>query len=651
MKTTLFSFVCLFFILACSPFFAATLIHDFQFNDNLSDALSPAGTLTVYGSPTTQGYSSVGYQGAKAWYWTKNSSPGAGLCMHTNIASSTSYSLGFRFKLDAIRSGYGKLVSFRGHQSNHSFSSDDGFYLTSGTLCLYVGGSNNGTLTLSANTLYDIIFVKNGTSVTVYAGLSGSSLSSRLTYNDTGGAFNSSNVFGLMYDDTSTNTEYFTGGSIDAVRVWDGALTAGEVSQNLLSQYYFRTKDSGSWSTSAIWQKSINNSDWVDSDVSPNQDAVNVYIRSGHTVTLTGAASCMNLTLMGGTLNLASNNLSVSGTLTEESGTLSGGTPQVDGYSSPGTQYLSFPPTGNIISGFSAVSQINAGLMPMSIKRYWQLSGTYTGSKLVTFYWDEADDNYYDWVGLGRIPLLYKGGFSVASGDFDVASNPRWMKAFIESSMTKDIFTITTDLHTLPVELSSFTAVVNAEQFVVLHWTTQSESNVAGYYVYRGDSNNLNSAQAVSPLIYATNTTSNMSYSFVDREVEPGVWYYWLHNLDINGHSEFYGPVIATITNTNEHDAPNVILPTAIRSIYPNPFSNRASISYDLDKKAEVEIRIYNIKGMLIKTIGVGEKSIGAHNTEWDGRDNLGKECASGIYYVKLSTGTQHSFAKVVIVK
>ncbi|MFO7676106.1 MAG: hypothetical protein R6X12_07325, partial [bacterium] len=35
-----------------------------------------------------------------------------------------------------------------------------------------------------------------------------------------------------------------------------------------------------------------------------------------------------------------------------------------------------------------------------------------------------------------------------------------------------------------PVELSSFTAVVNAQNYVTLNWTTQTETNLSGFYLY-----------------------------------------------------------------------------------------------------------------------------------------------------------------------
>jgi flagellar hook assembly protein FlgD len=53
-------------------------------------------------------------------------------------------------------------------------------------------------------------------------------------------------------------------------------------------------------------------------------------------------------------------------------------------------------------------------------------------------------------------------------------------------------------------------------------------------------------------------------------------------------------------------------------------------------------VSIYNILGQNVKTFNVKE---GSHKLNWNG-----KGCASGIYFVKLSTSTVNSTKKLVIV-
>ncbi|MDZ4182010.1 MAG: LamG domain-containing protein, partial [Candidatus Cloacimonadaceae bacterium] len=116
--------------------------------------------------------------------------------------------------------------------------------------------------------------------------------------------------------------------------------------------------------------------------------------------------------------------------------------------------------------------------------------------------------------------------FDEASGTTAVDSTP----PTTNGTLTNGAYFTPSDL-TLPIELSSFTAVPHAQNYVVLHWVTQSETDVMGYYIYRNTINDISSAIRVSPLIAATNSSSQTSYEYEDNEVTPGQWYYWLQNI------------------------------------------------------------------------------------------------------------------------
>ncbi len=73
---------------------------------------------------------------------------------------------------------------------------------------------------------------------------------------------------------------------------------------------------------------------------------------------------------------------------------------------------------------------------------------------------------------------------------------------------------------------------------------------------------------------------------------------------------------------------------------FPNPFVTRTKIRYTLPKKAEVSVRIYNIKGELVREFS-GEGNIGDNELEWDGHDSEGNEAAAGVYLVQISARGQ----------
>ncbi|MDD2331191.1 MAG: choice-of-anchor J domain-containing protein, partial [Candidatus Cloacimonetes bacterium] len=191
---------------------------------------------------------------------------------------------------------------------------------------------------------------------------------------------------------------------------------------------------------------------------------------------------------------------------------------------------------------------------------------------------------------------------------------------------------------TLPVELSHFAATMTAEQFVALTWTTQTETDCQGYYVYRSLDQNISSAVKVSTLINATNTSQAHTYSFVDTEIaQSGTYYYWLQSLDLDGSVSFAGPVSVLASDIPAgNDVPGIGLKTEIYSVYPNPFNPNAYIGYSLEKDSKVQIAVYNMRGQLVRNLMSANKSSGYHRIEWNGRDNGGAVCGTGIYYIKM---------------
>ena len=213
-------------------------------------------------------------------------------------------------------------------------------------------------------------------------------------------------------------------------------------------------------------------------------------------------------------------------------------------------------------------------------------------------------------------------------------------------------FELWNDDGTVPVELSSFTALLTSENEVCLNWTTQSETNVSGYYVLRNTTEDAASAIQVSPLIAGTNSSEQHHYSFTDSEAcEPGIYYYWLQNTDFGGGVETHGPVSVNISETAGEVTPELPVVTALQSIYPNPFNPTAIIPYSIAKTANVEIKIFTARGQLLRHFGLAERAPGNYQIAWDGKDGDGKECSSGVYYIVMQAGSQTFQRKAVLLK
>lgn len=217
-------------------------------------------------------------------------------------------------------------------------------------------------------------------------------------------------------------------------------------------------------------------------------------------------------------------------------------------------------------------------------------------------------------------------------------------RGVLEISLTGD--------QTLPVELSSFTATINAENYINLQWISQSETGVLGYYVLRGENPVLEQATITSPLISGTNTSQQQSYVYTDRELTgAGEYYYWLQNLDINGENGYHGPISIVYNGINDPGTPQVTYTTGIHGIFPNPFSQGTFLSYELERDAAVSIRVFDGRGRLVRELQPSGLTRGAHQLWWDGRDKGGNDCSSGIYLIRMLSDAKVSNAKVLILK
>jgi hypothetical protein len=84
---------------------------------------------------------------------------------------------------------------------------------------------------------------------------------------------------------------------------------------------------------------------------------------------------------------------------------------------------------------------------------------------------------------------------------------------------------------------------------------------------------------------------------------------------------------------------------------YPNPFNPQTMIKYDLPNPDNVNITVYNILGQKVKTLIDEYQEAGYKQVSWDGRDDGGREVASGIYFYKIKTIGFEKTKKMVLLK
>ena len=90
-------------------------------------------------------------------------------------------------------------------------------------------------------------------------------------------------------------------------------------------------------------------------------------------------------------------------------------------------------------------------------------------------------------------------------------------------------------------------------------------------------------------------------------------------------------------------------LETALHGSAPNPFNPATEIRFSVTSGEEGRLEIYNSRGRLVRRLG--SFSAGHHRATWDGSDDAGRRCASGVYFYRLRTGSGSWTGKMALVK
>lgn len=84
---------------------------------------------------------------------------------------------------------------------------------------------------------------------------------------------------------------------------------------------------------------------------------------------------------------------------------------------------------------------------------------------------------------------------------------------------------------------------------------------------------------------------------------------------------------------------------------YPNPFNPATTIKFTLEKPESVNIKIYDIKGALIRELMNKKANAGSNKIVWDGKNEHGNIVTSGIYFYRISAGKFSKTKRMVFIR
>lgn len=100
-----------------------------------------------------------------------------------------------------------------------------------------------------------------------------------------------------------------------------------------------------------------------------------------------------------------------------------------------------------------------------------------------------------------------------------------------------------------------------------------------------------------------------------------------------------------------EEPTANPLLVLGLSQNFPNPFSSKTIISYQLLSDGYVSLRIYNITGELVRTLMNKNQNAGHHAVSWDGKDEKGEIVPSGIYFYYINAGNFINAKRMLLIR
>jgi hypothetical protein len=174
-----------------------------------------------------------------------------------------------------------------------------------------------------------------------------------------------------------------------------------------------------------------------------------------------------------------------------------------------------------------------------------------------------------------------------------------------------------------------------------LTWDESLATDFRHFRVYRGvDPGFVPSA--------ATLVTTTAANGWVDASAPPGPASYKVTALDFAGNES----AAAAVSSVSAVDGATLPRHFALAANVPNPFNPSTRVNYEVPVGGgEMTLRIYDLRGQLVRTLVDGAQPAGRHAAIWDGRDEAGRPLPSGVYVGRLQAGAVVETRAMVLAK
>jgi hypothetical protein len=94
---------------------------------------------------------------------------------------------------------------------------------------------------------------------------------------------------------------------------------------------------------------------------------------------------------------------------------------------------------------------------------------------------------------------------------------------------------------------------------------------------------------------------------------------------------------------------PSPLTATGLREVAPNPFNPSVTIQFTVRRGERAILQLYDSRGQRVRDLGTF--ATGEHRVPWNGDDQDGRRCASGVYFLRLESPSAVEVKKLTLVK
>ena len=199
---------------------------------------------------------------------------------------------------------------------------------------------------------------------------------------------------------------------------------------------------------------------------------------------------------------------------------------------------------------------------------------------------------------------------------------------------------------TKPFAPAGLEQLASIGQNVHLWWTDNpNASRVTKYHIYRA-------APSIPEQKHIVDSVSSGVHSWYDFDVivkgprDGPEYVYYVCGVDNQTGTEGYE---ATVNQFGQpvtahpgaqlaaEEGSNGVMTEFSVGNYPNPFNPSTTIAFSLVTNSTVKLDIYDVMGRKVRSLVDGNKSAGYYSVVWNGKDESGRQIASGMYLYRFT--------------